>query len=78
MRVIEEAPVEATYDLRKRILRDDTPSDDVTFVQDARPDTFHLVARDEDGRLVGAATFFPSATPWREGRPAGRRPPPSP
>jgi predicted N-acetyltransferase YhbS len=68
--IVVEAPVEATYDLRKRVLRDDTPSDDVTFAQDAWPATFHLVAKDDDGRLVGTATFFPSPTPWREGRAA--------
>jgi GNAT superfamily N-acetyltransferase len=58
--------------LRRRILREGTPSDEVRFVEDARPGTFHLGAHDRTGALVGIATFFPSTTSFREGRQAAQ------
>jgi GNAT superfamily N-acetyltransferase len=60
------------HDLRRRVLRAGTPSDDVEFDEDARPDAFHLAAADADGRLVGVATFFLQPTPWRDGQRAAQ------
>jgi len=86
LRVIEvvEVPAEATYQLRRAVLRDGTPSDVVAFDGDDLPNTFHLAARDEGGSIVGIASFMerphpdlPAATyqlrgmatsPWCRGR----------
>ncbi len=57
-----------TYDLRRRVLRDGTPSDEVRFPEDDVPGTFHLGVRDEHGKVVAVATFCPAPTTWREGR----------
>ena len=65
---VVEISAEDAHDLRRRVLREGTPSDEVRFEQDAWPATFHLGARDADGALVGIATFFPSPTPWRDGK----------
>ena len=65
---VVEISAEDAHDLRRRVLREGTPSDEVRFEQDAWPATFHLGARDAAGGLVGIATFFPSPTPLREGR----------
>ena len=65
---VVEISAEDAHDLRRRVLREGTPSDVVRFEQDAWPTTFHLGARDADGALVGIATFFPSPTPWRDGK----------
>ena len=62
--VVELALTE-TYDLRRRVLRAGTPSDDVTFPEDARPGTFHLGVRNGDGIPIATATFCVAATPWR-------------
>jgi GNAT superfamily N-acetyltransferase len=64
---IVEITARDAYDLRRRVLREGTPSDDVHFLEDDRPDTFHLGALDAAGDVVAIATFFPSPTPWRDG-----------
>ena len=69
---VVEISAEDAHDLRRRVLREGTPSDEVRFEQDAWPATFHLGARDATGALVGIATFFPSPTPLREGRQAAQ------
>ena len=69
---VVEISAEDAHDLRRRVLREGTPSDEVRFEQDAWPATFHLGARDAAGGLVGIATFFPSPTPLREGRRAAQ------
>ena len=68
---VVEISAEDAHDLRRRVLREGTPSDEVRFEQDAWPATFHLGARDAAGALVGIATFFPSPTPCaRTARPS--------
>jgi GNAT superfamily N-acetyltransferase len=57
--------VAGTYDLRRRVLRGGDPSSDVTFAQDTVDGAFHLAALDEDGTVVGVASFYPVPTPWR-------------
>jgi GNAT superfamily N-acetyltransferase len=69
---VVEISAEDAHDLRRRVLREGTPSDEVRFEQDAWPATFHLGARDAAGALVGIANFFPSPTPWRDGHKAAQ------
>ena len=64
---IVELAVHETYDLRWRVLRDGTPSDDVAYPEDTEPGTFHLGARDGDGTPIATATFCVVATPARPG-----------
>src|SRR4051794_2701491 len=64
---IIEVPTEGTHELRRRVLRDGDPDVDVTFPEDTAAGAFHLAAVDEDERVVGVATFFPSPTPYRPG-----------
>lgn len=70
LRVVD-LTAEGCYDLRRRVLRAGTPSGGVAFAEDDTPGVFHLGV-DADGTLVGVATCFPSATPWRAGRPAAQ------
>ncbi|GGO80621.1 GNAT family N-acetyltransferase [Wenjunlia tyrosinilytica] len=50
------------FDLRHQVLRTGMPAEAAHYPEDARPDTFHLAAWDEQGRVVGCVTFFPD--PW--------------
>lgn len=52
-----------THDLRLRILRQGTPSSDVTYPEDELPGTFHLGAL-LDGALVGTSSW--ADEPWPE------------
>ena len=52
-----------THDLRRRVLRQGTPSQDVTYPQDDRPDTVHLGVHDGSGTLVGVASWAVEAWP---------------
>ena len=52
-------------DLRRRVLRDGTPSGDPTFPEDDEPTTLHLGVLDDGGRLVGVATFLHRPCPGR-------------
>ena len=62
---VAEAPVEAVYDLRRRVLRPGRPESDIPFEEDGWPGCFHLVAREDNATIVGIASFFPSPTEWR-------------
>ena len=64
---VVELALRETYALRRRVLRTGTPSDDVTFPEDARPGTFHLGVRGDDGTPIATATFCVAATRWRPG-----------
>ena len=66
--LVEEIVAADTHDLRRRVLRDGTPSSDVVFAQDDLAGTIHLGVR-RDGRLVGVSTW--SRDQWR-GEPAVR------
>ncbi len=70
MRVLE-VDVEATYDLRRRVLRGGRPGADVRFPQDVVAGTFHLALK-EDGAVTAVASFSPEATPLRPGARAVR------
>ena len=64
---VVEITVEDAYELRRSVLRDGTPSDEVRFPEDAVAGTFHIGARDGDGRLVATSTYTPSPCPHRPG-----------
>jgi GNAT superfamily N-acetyltransferase len=65
---VVELTVGDTYDLRRRVLRDGTPSTDVTYPEDRQPGSFHLGLRYAGGPPVAIATFCTVATPWRPDR----------
>ena len=62
---VVEAPVEAVYDLRRRVLRPGHPESDIAFEEDGWSGCFHLIAKDPG--TVGIATFFPSPSEWAPG-----------
>lgn len=47
-----------THDLRRRVLRNGTPSSDVKFDGDDDPTTFHLGVRDDAGAVVAISTWL--------------------
>jgi GNAT superfamily N-acetyltransferase len=59
-----------TYDLRRRVLRDGTPSQEFRYAEDSDLGTFHLAVRDDNGSVVAVATFCPEPLPGGDGRPA--------
>jgi predicted GNAT family N-acyltransferase len=62
---VGEVPADVTYDLRRAVLR--PGGGDVVWAGDESPATFHLAARDADGRVVGVVRFSPAPCPWRPG-----------
>ena len=60
---VEEVAPEVTYELRGAILRPN--GGEITWAGDEHADTFHLAARDPDGRVVGVVRFSPAPCPWR-------------
>ena len=72
-----------THDLRRRVLRDGTPSDDVVFAGDDDPTTVHLGLADRAGTCVAVSTWAPRPFPTGADRAVrgaaaghGRRPDP--
>lgn len=65
-------PVDATHDLRRRVLRAGLADANVSFDEDARPEAFHLGVFDEGDRLVGIGSFFEEPCPHRPGARAWR------
>ena len=59
---VVEITAEATHDLRRRVLRDGTPSADVHFAGDDEPGVIHLGAS-HGGTLVGVSTWIPKPFP---------------
>lgn len=62
VRVIEIEAV-ATYDLRRRLLRDSWAGAEVAFPEDEVPGALHLGVIDDDV-LLAVASFSPEATPY--------------
>lgn len=62
--IIEIAAAD-THDLRRRVLRQGTPTDAVVWDGDDEPTTFHLGARTDDGRLVAISTWLRRRYPDR-------------
>jgi len=71
LHVVELRP-DDTHDLRRRVLRDGTASDDVVFPGDDDPTTVHLGLVDRDGTLVAVSSW--AARPFPDGPtgPTGR------
>lgn len=71
--VVEEVEPEATYDLRRRVLRQHlSPAEvEVAYPADRTPGSFHLAARD-GGTVVAVASFSVEPVPLRAGRSAVR------
>jgi GNAT superfamily N-acetyltransferase len=69
---VAELPVDATYDLRRRVLRAGRADANVAFTEDTRPGAFHLGVYDDDGRLAGIGSFFEDPCPHRPGARAWR------
>jgi GNAT superfamily N-acetyltransferase len=67
---VVELAVAETYDLRRRVLRSGTPSQEFRYAEDADASAFHLGVRDADGRVLAVATFCPEPLPDGDGRPA--------
>jgi predicted GNAT family N-acyltransferase len=63
---VEEALAEDTYSLRGAILRPN--GGEIAWAGDEDPHTFHLAARDGEGRIVGVVRFSPATCPWRPAR----------
>jgi predicted GNAT family N-acyltransferase len=60
---VDEVPAEATYPLRRAILR--PGGGEVTWAGDEDPATIHLAARTAGGVVVGVVRFSPATCPWR-------------
>ncbi|MDQ3305829.1 MAG: GNAT family N-acetyltransferase [Actinomycetota bacterium] len=60
---VQEVAVEATYDLRRRVLREGEPEASVCFEGDDAPGAFHLAVLDHDHRPLAVATALPAALP---------------
>ena len=56
---------QATYDLRRCILRAGDPEADVSYPTDAVASAFHLGLVDDAGAVVGVASFAPADWPAR-------------
>lgn len=54
---VELVTAAEVLELRGRVLRDGRPHEG--FPEDDSPGTFHLAVRDDDGAIVGVATFLP-------------------
>ena len=69
---VEEVGVEATYDLRARVLREGDEDPAARFATDDHPSAVHLALRDERGQPVAIVSAVPAATEHRPGRRAWR------
>lgn len=72
MLAIREVDAPTTHDLRRLVLREGRPDADVDYDEDHLSDTFHLAAMDDDGTVVGVATWAPVPTEHRPGAVAWR------
>ncbi|WP_335984378.1 MULTISPECIES: GNAT family N-acetyltransferase [Streptomycetaceae] len=64
-------PVEEIFPLRWEVLRTGMPREAAVYPEDAREDTFHIAAYDEQGAVRACVTFFPDPLPG-EAAPAFR------
>ena len=61
---IERVPVEATLELRQRVLRPHQELSEVVSSRERAPDAVHVAALMPDGTVVGTATVIEQAAPW--------------
>ncbi len=66
--VAAPVPVADVHDLRRRVLRRGTPSDNVDFAGDDDPRTRHLAVRDRSGEVIATSTWSEQECPDRPGR----------
>ncbi|BBA97290.1 putative acetyltransferase [Actinacidiphila reveromycinica] len=64
-------PVEEIFALRWEVLRTGMPREAAVYPEDARDDTFHIAAYDEEGVVRACVTFFADPLPG-EAAPAYR------
>ena len=64
--IVAEVSAAATYDLRRRVLRDGRRDVDLTFPEDGWDGSFHLAVQKGD-EVVAVGSFSPSPTPLRPG-----------
>ena len=62
---VEEVAADVTHDLRRAVLRLPVGEAEVRAAGDDDPATFHLAARNAEGRVVGVVRFSPAPCPWR-------------
>ena len=60
---VVELRADDTHDIRRRVLRDGTPSDDVVFAGDDDPSTVHLGLADRAGIVVAVSSWSPRPFP---------------
>lgn len=63
---IRDISAKQTWPLRRAVLRKGFANTDVDYPQDLHPAAFHLGV-EQDGLIVGVASFAPNATPSRPG-----------
>ncbi len=71
-REVAEVPVEATFALRKQLLRSDRADLGLRMPDDDLPGAFHLAVFDGTGEAVGVATCTPSNPEFDARQPAYR------
>ena len=64
---VVELRADETHPLRAAVLRNDTPSREVTLDGDHEPSTFHLGVRDRDGGIVAVSTWLRRPPPGDDG-----------
>ena len=65
---VAQVRAEATYELRRQVLRDGRADADVRFAGDDAAGTFHLAILDDAGRSLAVATASLQSCPLRVGR----------
>jgi GNAT superfamily N-acetyltransferase len=69
---VEQVPPEATYPLRRRVLRPGRPLGAASLAVDGEPTTATFAARTTGGEVIGTAVTYPAACAWRPGAAAWR------
>lgn len=67
---VERVTAADLHAIRKAVLRDGTPSDDVHFPDDDAAHAVHTAIRDEVGAIVASASWFEVESPDAPGEPA--------
>lgn len=67
---VEVVSAEDLHAIRKTVLRDGTPSDDVQFPGDDDADAVHTAIRDAAGTVIASASWFEVESPDAPGAPA--------
>jgi GNAT superfamily N-acetyltransferase len=69
---VVEVPVEATFELRRQLLRSDRPDLGLWMPEDQLDGTFHLAVPDTGGSIVGVTTVTPAEPEFELPRPCYR------